>query len=213
MRKFNKFVAGILLLTIIFNFNLLLQEIEDYCTPKVIATAHMEPIVGIPANEHLRAELGVIEFTTREETTTQKAETTTAAPDATKSMTSAPTAQQTKYEEDEYGRYYWLSASCTAYCGCSKCCGSYAANRNYDEEGNQIILTASGRRAIAKYSLAMDKKYKFGTKVYIEGVGICEVMDRGGAVKGNVIDIYFDTHEEALNWGRRSIKVKVYVDG
>jgi len=137
------------------------------------------------------------------------------------SIASAPNDQQTtkkstpqssiQYEEDEYGKYRWFNASCTAYCGCGKCCGKYAANRNWDENGEQIILTASGNRAVPKYTIAMSKNFKFGTKVYIEGIGMCEVMDRGGAVKGNVIDIYFDSHEEALNWGRRSIKVKIYV--
>ena len=58
----------------------------------------------------------------------------------------------------------------------------------------------------------MNSNFKFGTMVYIDGIGLCEVMDRGSAVKGNVIDIYFDSHEEALNWGRKSINVKIYVD-
>jgi 3D (Asp-Asp-Asp) domain-containing protein len=33
------------------------------------------------------------------------------------------------------------------------------------------------------------------------------VEDRGGAVEGNVIDIYFDTHEEAVNFGSKYAKV------
>ena len=34
--------------------------------------------------------------------------------------------------------------------------------------------------------------------------------DCGGGVKGYHIDIYYDDHQEALNWGRRTITVKVY---
>ena len=36
----------------------------------------------------------------------------------------------------------------------------------------------------------------FGTKVYIEGVGERIVQDRGGAVKGNVIDVYVSSHSQ-----------------
>lgn len=128
------------------------------------------------------------------------------------STTIAQKSNNDIYEEDSYGKYYWFKASCTAYCSCSKCCGKYAANRKLDEEGKPIILTASGSRAISKYTISMNSSFKFGTMVYIDGIGLCEVMDRGSAVKGNVIDIYFDSHEEALNWGRKSINVKIYVD-
>ena len=116
-----------------------------------------------------------------------------------------------KYEEDKYGKYYWFKASCTAYCSCEKCCGKYAANRQRDENNEPIVLTASGSRAKSKYTISMSSNFEFGTKVYIDGIGLCEVMDRGSAVKGNVIDIYFDSHEEALNFGRHTINVKIYV--
>ena len=35
------------------------------------------------------------------------------------------------------------------------------------------------------------------------------VTDRGGAIKGNKIDIYFDSHAEALAWGVKYLPVKV----
>ena len=46
----------------------------------------------------------------------------------------------------------------------------------------------------------------FGTKVVINGqVYVAE--DRGGAIKGNRIDMFFMTHKEALRWGRRTMDV------
>ena len=210
MRNFNNFLRICAIVVLILNFFFLMKGIEAR-QKQIAISLEREVYVGVDPNGRLASRIGVITFTEPETTTTRPAETTTAAPETTKSTTSAPTVQQTKYEEDENGKYYWFNASCTAYCGCGKCCGKYAANRNWDENGQQIILTASGNRAVPKYTIAMSKNLKFGTKVYIEGIGMCEVMDRGGAVKGNVIDIYFGSHEEALNWGRRSIKVKIYV--
>ena len=55
----------------------------------------------------------------------------------------------------------------------------------------------------------MSSKYPFGTKVEIKGMGTYIVQDRGGAINGNRIDIYFDSHSEALNFGRRTVYLKV----
>lgn len=55
----------------------------------------------------------------------------------------------------------------------------------------------------------MPKGYSFGTKIEIKNLGTFVVEDRGGAINGNKLDIYFDTHQEALNWGRRTVYVKV----
>lgn len=49
----------------------------------------------------------------------------------------------------------------------------------------------------------------FGTKIYIDGVGERIVQDRGGAIKGNQIDLYFDSHQEALNFGRQTKQVTI----
>ena len=85
----------------------------------------------------------------------------------------------------------------TAYCPCKKCCGK--------SDG----ITASGEKAVEGITVAMDKSIPFGTKIYIDGVGERIVQDRGGAIKGNRIDLYFDSHEEALNFGRQTRKVTI----
>lgn len=55
----------------------------------------------------------------------------------------------------------------------------------------------------------MPSKYKFGTKIDIKGMGTYIVQDRGGAISGNRIDIFFNTHKEALKFGRRTVYLKV----
>ena len=76
----------------------------------------------------------------------------------------------------------------TAYCGCSKCCGKSTG------------ITASGVKAKANHTIAAPKNFVFGTKIEIDG-NIYIVEDRGGAIKGNKIDVYFSSHSEALNFG------------
>lgn len=48
-----------------------------------------------------------------------------------------------------------------------------------------------------------------GTKLYVEGYGYGTAQDTGGKIKGKRIDVFLETKEEALNWGRQ--KVKVYI--
>lgn len=84
----------------------------------------------------------------------------------------------------------------TAYCPCSKCCGK-ATGR-----------TASGTKATPGRTVAASGKYAFGTKLNIGG-HIYTVEDRGGAITGNKIDIFVDSHAEALQWGVRYLPVSV----
>lgn len=49
-----------------------------------------------------------------------------------------------------------------------------------------------------------------GTKLYIEGYGEAIAADQGGAIKGNRVDLFFDSKQEAFDWGMRSVKVTIY---
>ena len=93
----------------------------------------------------------------------------------------------------------------TAYCPCEKCCGKWALNRP-----NGVVYTASGEVAQEGVTVAADwDVYPAGTVLYIEGMGEYIVQDIGGAVNGNHIDVYFDTHEEAVNFGKQTAFVEV----
>ena len=82
----------------------------------------------------------------------------------------------------------------TAYCGCAKCCG------------NNDGITASGTKVTAGRTIAAPSRFAFGTQLEIDGY-IYTVEDRGGAIKGNRIDIYFNSHKEALAFGVKNKEV------
>lgn len=100
----------------------------------------------------------------------------------------------------------------TAYCSCEKCCGKWALNRPIDENGNEIIYGASGERLTAGVSIAVDSSIiPYGTEVIINGKTYI-AHDTGGAIKGNHIDVYFDSHEEAWNFGLQYAEVSMIVN-
>jgi 3D (Asp-Asp-Asp) domain-containing protein len=93
---------------------------------------------------------------------------------------------------------------CSAYCQCKVCCGPKACG-----------ITASGKPVSANGGkfVAADKRIPFGTMLEIPGYADGQpvpVLDRGGAIKGNRLDLYFPTHQQARNWGVRYIDVIVY---
>ena len=86
----------------------------------------------------------------------------------------------------------------TAYCSCSKCCGKWSCGK-----------TASGVKAKSNHTIAVDKKViPLGSKVVINGIEYT-AEDTGGGVKGKHIDIFFDSHSDALDFGRQ--KATVYM--
>ena len=92
-----------------------------------------------------------------------------------------------------------ITMEASAYCPCEICCGIYASG-----------YTADGSKATAMHTVATSDDYDFGTLMYIPYFdNVFEVEDRGGAIQDNRIDIYYDTHEEALIFGRHTIIVYI----
>ena len=84
----------------------------------------------------------------------------------------------------------------TAYCGCKKCSGSKK--------------TASGTTPTEGRTIAADTSIlPYGTQVVIDGV-VYTVEDCGSGVRGNHIDIFFATHEKAVAFGKKAVKVYKY---
>jgi N-acetylmuramoyl-L-alanine amidase len=48
-----------------------------------------------------------------------------------------------------------------------------------------------------------------GSRVWVEGYGEAIAGDIGGAIKGNIIDVFIQHKADALNWGRRTVKIKI----
>lgn len=60
-------------------------------------------------------------------------------------------------------------------------------------------------------TIAADTRYyRFGTRMHVPGYGWGVVEDRGGAITGpDRLDLYMDSHDEALAWGRRRLPVLI----
>lgn len=83
----------------------------------------------------------------------------------------------------------------TAYCGCSSCSGGWGSK------------TATGTKAKAGRTIAVDPKViPYETRIKI-GKTIYIAEDCGGGIKGKHIDIYFDNHSDAVNFGKQKKKV------
>ena len=86
----------------------------------------------------------------------------------------------------------------TAYCPCAVCCGK--------EDG----ITATGTVAQEGVTIAVDPDViPLGSWVEIDG-HTYHAEDVGGAVNGNHIDIYFNSHDAAWDFGRRYANVRWY---
>lgn len=95
----------------------------------------------------------------------------------------------------------------TAYCSCATCCGEYALNRPVDENGNQIVYTASGSRAVQGMTVAVDPAViPYGTELEINGNKYI-AHDCGCDIKENRIDVYFENHQDACNFGTQYAEV------
>lgn len=88
----------------------------------------------------------------------------------------------------------------TAYCPCEQCCGK-------SEESPYYGITAYGYTATAGRTIAVDPNIiPIGSEVIINGrTYVAE--DVGGAIRENRIDIYFNTHQEALEFGIQCAEV------
>jgi 3D (Asp-Asp-Asp) domain-containing protein len=86
----------------------------------------------------------------------------------------------------------------TAYDPGPKSCGKWASG-----------YTATGAKAEKGIVAVDDRVIPMGTRMYIPGYGFALAADRGGAIKGMRIDLCYPTYAEAIQFGRR--KVKVYL--
>lgn len=74
-------------------------------------------------------------------------------------------------------------------------------------------VTASGKKVQEGVTVACPPSMKFGTKLHIESVGYRVCEDRGGAIKEGRLDVYMNSLKEALEFGRRKLKVRILKEG
>lgn len=97
----------------------------------------------------------------------------------------------TKYKEIEK-KVEWFYFVATGY------------SKNDADQGTTDI-TATGKTAV-KGIIAVDPKIiPLGTTVEIKDIGVFTADDRGGKIKGNRIDIFFNSKEEAMDFGKKGV--------
>jgi len=92
-----------------------------------------------------------------------------------------------------------ISVKATAYCPIKGVTNTYTAS------GLKAIRNPNGYSTIA----VDPKVIPMGTKLYVEGYGYAIAADKGSAIKGKFIDLYFNTLKEALDFGVKNIKVLI----
>lgn len=107
------------------------------------------------------------------------------------------TAEEATYSVGSSEGQYLGLCCVTAYCACEACCGK--------SDG----ITATGTHATQGRTVAVDPSViPYGSTVYIDGVPYI-AEDCGGAIGGTRIDLFFDSHQDAINWGVRYCEVWV----
>lgn len=112
---------------------------------------------------------------------------------------SGPPAQnntQTSQKPVTSGKEMTVTATAyTAYCtGCS---GTTYTGIDLRANPNQKVI-------------AVDPNViPLGSRVWVEGYGEAIAGDIGGAIKGNIIDVFLQHKQDAYNWGRRTVKIKI----
>jgi 3D (Asp-Asp-Asp) domain-containing protein len=105
-------------------------------------------------------------------------------------------------QKQQDSKWVTIRMRVTGYCSCVECCGKddgITANMHRIRPGDVFV--------------AADKKFRFGTQMMIPGYNAgqaVKVMDRGQAIRGNRLDLYFHNHAVAKSWGVRYLNVRVY---
>jgi 3D (Asp-Asp-Asp) domain-containing protein len=108
----------------------------------------------------------------------------------------------------------------TGYCDCGKCCGwerswlrlgmpVYSSGAQKGQR-KRVGITATGSETRHGTAAVDRTRYPYGTVFYVPGYGYARGEDCGSAIKNAHIDLWFPSHEAALQWGRKTLKVKVW---
>lgn len=168
------------------------RNIKAFAALCAIALMTVLTVLIVSACTHQTTATDVVEVSGQKETNSPAP----ATPEATEPVTEPEQEESVEPEFVSLGEF-----RITAYCGCSICCGKYGENRPLDENGKPIVYTANGTVAVEGVTIAADiSVLPYGTSLYINGHQYI-VQDRGGVINGNRLDIYFENHQDALNFG------------
>lgn len=124
------------------------------------------------------------------------------APATAKTTTPAPAAKTTepavKTSAPAESTAKELTVTSTAYtASCEGCSGVTATGIDLRANPNQKVISVD------------PSVIPLGSRVWVEGYGEAIAGDTGGSIKGNKIDIFMPEKQDAINWGRKTVKVKI----
>ncbi|UII58342.1 LysM peptidoglycan-binding domain-containing protein (plasmid) [Cytobacillus spongiae] len=130
---------------------------------------------------------------TSEEAATPAEETAEVAPEA-----EAPAEETAEEAATEENAVKEITVEATAYtASCDGCSGTTATGVNLLENPDAKVI-------------AVDPNViPLGSKVYVEGYGYATAEDTGGAIKGNRIDVFIPSKDQAIDFGRKTLNVKI----
>jgi 3D (Asp-Asp-Asp) domain-containing protein/LysM repeat protein len=91
-----------------------------------------------------------------------------------------------------------ITVTATAYtASCEGCSGITATGVNIKDNPDKKVISVD------------PSVIPLGTEVYVEGYGYAIAADTGGAIKGNKIDVFIPDKQDAINWGKQQVEVKI----
>ena len=121
----------------------------------------------------------------------------TDADTASETSASSDASAEAAIEAEAPAEIYAGRFTTTAYCSCRKCC---RGGKNRTKSGT---VPQAGRTISADLRV-----FPLGTKLRINGV-VYTVEDSGSGIRGNKLDIFFNSHSQALQYGKRSADVYI----
>lgn len=180
-----KVVSGDNLWKIAEKYNVTVAKLKDWnkLTSDIIHPGNVLTINGTVESSNQPAEKKPVENTSTE----TKAE-----------AVKAPVQEQKQEQTQKQTSGQEITVEATAYTAyCEGCSGITSTGIDLRSNPNQKVI-------------AVDPTIiPLGSKVYVEGYGEAIAGDTGGAIKGNRIDVFIPEKSQALNWGRKSVKIKV----
>lgn len=176
--------VSLLLLSIIVIYTDSTEIVKAYDETKEVATTEKAEVTPVTEVEAVTA-------------TTPTAPETKKEPEPVPEPEPEPVAVTTQSQTDTSEAVSLGTFHLTAYCACADCCGT--------ADG----ITATGTHATQGRTVAVDPDViPLGSTVIINGHEFI-AEDVGGLIEENKIDIYFDDHQEATNFGNKYAEVFV----
>jgi len=111
---------------------------------------------------------------------------------------SAPTPKENESKTNDSAGSKVIVMEASAYtASCKGCTGITATGINLKENPNTKVISVD------------PSVIPLGSKVNVEGYGVAIAGDTGGAIKGKRIDVFIPNKQDAINFGRKQVKVTI----